>query len=277
MNAASRLAERLARGFNQLPLWRGECRFWGLRFSAATFERWLYLRMHWLGRMGRAERTTLGRLVRPGMTVLDVGGNIGVYTVLLSRLVGPAGRVISFEPDPDLCASLRENCARNGCTNVTVHGFALGRQADRLVLRRLILNSGDNTLGAGGSGLFRQEVAVEVVALDEFLPGLRPDFVKVDVQGWELPVLQGMAHTLAANPQAALCVEFWPAGLRRAGYAPGDLISFLHDRGYQLRRGDDDAVLDAAALETLTRETAGLKHVDLHATKAGAAVPKVER
>jgi len=120
--------ERLAVGFNELALWRGECAFWGLRFTAASFERWLYLRLHRLGRMGREERATLEKIVRPGMTVLDVGGNIGLYTVLLSRLVGPAGRVISFEPDPALFALLRENCALNGCTNVEAHNLALGRR-----------------------------------------------------------------------------------------------------------------------------------------------------
>src|SRR5688500_13704019 len=98
MNAAVRLAERLALGFNQLPLWRGECTVWDFRFTAATFERWLYLRLHRLGRMGRDECAALRKIVRPGMTILDVGGNLGLYTLLLSRLVGPAGRVVTFEP-----------------------------------------------------------------------------------------------------------------------------------------------------------------------------------
>lgn len=180
MNPALRLAERAADAVNRSRLWHGDCHVWGLRFAARTFERWLYLRLHRLGRMGGDERAALEKIVRPGMTVLDVGGNLGLYTVLLSRLVGPAGRVITFEPDPDLFALLQRNCAANACRNVEAHNLALGRERARLKLRRMILNSGDNTLGAGGRGWFRQEVEIDVVSVDELLPGVRPDLVKID-------------------------------------------------------------------------------------------------
>lgn len=263
------MLERLATWVNGWRLWRGECSFWDLRFAGGSFERWLYLRLHRLGRMGRPERATLERIIRPGMTVLDVGGNIGVYTVLLSRLVGPAGRVISFEPDPDLFASLQANCARNGCTNVELHNLALGRRQDRLVLRRLILNSGDNTLGRAGSRHFRSEVEIGVAALDEFLPALRPDLVKIDVQGWELEVLRGMARLLAAQPPPALLLEFWPEGFRRAGYTAEDLVAFLTEQRFTLRLAEDPAgpPLDAAALAALTRRLTNLQHADLYATR----------
>lgn len=263
------MLERLAAAVNGWPLWRGECRFWDLRFAGGSFERWLYLRLHRLGRMGRDERATLERLVRPGMTVLDVGGNIGVYTVLLSRLVGPSGRIITFEPDPDLFACLQANCTRNGCANVEAHNLALGRQADRLVLRRLILNSGDNTLGRGGSTHFRSEVAVEVAALDRLLPALKPALVKIDVQGWELEVLRGMEQLLTGSPAPALLLEFWPEGFRRAGYAAADLVHFLRARGYTLRPADqpDGPPLDDEAIAALTRRLTHLQHADLYATR----------
>lgn len=269
MNALVRLAERLALGFNQLPLWRSECRVWDLRLTAATFERWLYLRLHRLGRMGRGEHAALSRIVRPGMTVLDVGGNLGLYTLLISRLVGPTGRVVTFEPDPDLHGLLRRNCALNGCSNVESHNLALGSRRDRLILRRMILNSGDNTLGTGGSGLFRREIAIDVVALDEHLPGLRPDLIKIDVQGWELEVLRGMERTLAACPDAAIYLEYWPEGFRRAGYTSADLIRFLRERGYQIHHAGDETPLDEAALAALDRRLTGLKHADLCARRRG--------
>lgn len=269
MNTLVRLAESVALGFNQLPLWRSECRVWGLRLTAATFERWLYLRLHRLGRMGREEHAALSRIVRPGMTVLDVGGNLGLYTLLISRLVGPTGRVVTFEPDPDLHALLQYNCTLNACTNVEAHNLALGRQRDRLVLRRMILNSGDNTLGAGGSGLFRREIATDVVALDEFLPDLRPDLIKIDVQGWELEVLRGMERTLTACPRASIYLEYWPEGFRRAGYQCVDLIRFLRDRSYDIHLTGDDTPLDDEGLAALTRQLTGLKHADLCARRRG--------
>ena len=267
MNPAVRIAEQLALWFNQLPCWRSECVVWELRFSAATFERWLYLRLHRLGRMGRDESAALAGIVRPGMTVLDVGGNLGLYTLLLSRLVGPRGRVVTFEPDPELFALLQRNITLNGCANVEAHNLALGRKHDHLKLRKLILNSGDNTLGAGGSGLFRREIEIEVVALDEFQPALRPDLVKIDVQGWELEVLRGMERTLAANPQSALYLEFWPEGFRRAGYTAEGLADFLNAKGYRLHLAGTTEPLDRAGLDTLTKRLTGLKHADLLAMR----------
>ena len=263
MNFPARLAERVALAVNHLPVWRGECEVWGLRVSAATFERWLYLRLHRLGRMGRNEHAALGRLVRPGMTVLDVGANLGLYTLLLAKLVGPTGRVVAFEPDPDLFALLLRNIALNKCSNIEAHNQALGSREDRLMLRRLILNSGDNTLGSGGGRQFRQNVEVKVVALDEFLPDLRPDLVKIDVQGWEFEVLLGMEKMLSANHQTQVSFELWPAGLKRAGCSPTDLMQWLHARGLQLHHPESRALLDETAFASLLAQLTGLRHTDL--------------
>src|ERR1019366_3383573 len=117
---------RLATSFNGLRVWRREQTVWGGRMRAETFDRTLYLWLHRLGLMGASERAALRRLVRPGMTVVDVGANLGLYSVFLARQVGPAGRVVSFEPDPDLFALLRGNCAANAAANVEAYNMALG-------------------------------------------------------------------------------------------------------------------------------------------------------
>src|SRR4051812_47558541 len=101
MNLLSRSINWAAKTFNTLPLWKSRCRVWSQQMSSPSFDRWLYLRLHRLGMMGRDERTFLNQSVRPGMRILDVGSNIGLYSIQMARLVGPTGRVISFEPDPD--------------------------------------------------------------------------------------------------------------------------------------------------------------------------------
>lgn len=264
------LLARIADGFNRLPIWRGVHPVWGFRISSATFDRWLYLFLHRLGFMGRAERRALEKTIRPGQIIVDVGANLGLYTVLLSRLVGPAGRVISFEPDPALFNLLQACCARNACHNVTAYNLALGSQPGRMAMRRLILNSGDNTLGREGSGLFRETISIEVARLDDLIPGLRPDVVKIDVQGWEFEALRGMARILADNPQLEIHFEYWPAGLRRAGASPEALTDWLGSLGYRFRLAGGTTGLDAAALAVLTRELTGLKHADLVAFRPGA-------
>ena len=94
MNPVLQLIDRLADGFNDLSCWKGSCRVWDLRMTSPTFERWLYLRVHGLGLMGREERRFLEAFVRPGMRILDVGSNLGLYSVLMARRIGPTGRVL---------------------------------------------------------------------------------------------------------------------------------------------------------------------------------------
>ena len=263
------LLARLADVFNRLPIWRGVHPVWGFRIASATFDRWLYLVLHRLGAMGRDERRALEDMIRPGQTIIDVGANLGLYTVLLSRLVGPAGRVIAFEPDPELFRLLQEGCSRNGCSNVSAHNLALGSRPARMAMRRMILNSGDNTLGREGSGLFRETISIDVARLDDLFPDLRPDLIKIDVQGWEFEVLRGMQRILAGTPQAEIHFEYWPAGLRRAGDSPEAFTDWLRAQGYRLRRAGDTVELDAAALAALTKQLTGLKHADLIAVRCG--------
>ena len=258
-----RALDYLATWFNTLPLWRAQCTVWGQDMGSATFERWLYLRLHRLGRMGRAEHALLSRLIRPGMTVVDAGANLGLYTVLFSRLVGPAGRVLAFEPDPALFALLQASCRRNGCANVEPHNLALGSRHDRLALKKMAFNSGDNHLGAKGGGAFRHEISVPVVPLDEVAPGLCPDLFKIDVQGWELEVLRGAGRIIEDAPRCEILLEYWPQGFIRAGYQACDLISFLEKKGFHLHDAATRAPLDAPALVRLADELTGVRHTDL--------------
>lgn len=268
MNASLRLMERAVIGFNHLPLWRGECRVWEQRMAASTFERWLYLRMHRFGRMGRKERLNLSHYIRRDMTIVDVGANVGLYTVLLSRLVGPGGRVVAFEPEPELFAQLKRNCALNDCGNVEAHNLALGRRADRLVLHKMLVNSGDNHFGARGGGAFCRDIDAQVVALGEYAPNLKPNLVKIDVQGWELDVLLGMEPLLVASPETELYLEFWPEGFRRAGYGWEDIVKFLRKLGFALYLPGTTQPLDDDAMAALNARTAGrLKYTDLYAAR----------
>ncbi len=92
----------MLRTLNYAPVWRGYQRVWGFDIHHPSLDRWLYLFLHRLGRMGQLQRQIIESLVRPGMTVLDLGGNVGLYTALFSKCVGPQGNVTTFEPVPEL-------------------------------------------------------------------------------------------------------------------------------------------------------------------------------
>ena len=230
MNPVVPAIEKLASAFNGLALWRREQPVWGRRMRARTFDRSLYLWMHRHGFMGVAERAALGALVKPGMTVVDVGANLGLYSLLLADLVGLTGRVVSFEPDPDLCALLTENCGVNAAKNVDLQHVALGLGSDRMVLQRLTLNSGDNHLGSSERPAFCRPVEVEVAAFDALMPDLRPHFIKIDVQGWELRVLRGMDRALRGAELSGLFIEIWPTGSQARRRRPGGTPRFHEGR-----------------------------------------------
>jgi FkbM family methyltransferase len=267
MNPVVPAIEQLASAFNGLALWRREQPVWGRRMRARTFDRTLYLWMHRHGFMGFAERAALRALVKPGMTVVDVGANLGLYSLLLSELVGPGGRVVSFEPDPDLCSLLQENCGVNLVGNIDLRPMALGLGSGRLVLQRLTLNSGDNHLGTSERPAFCRPVEVEVAAFDELMPGLRPHFIKVDVQGWELRVLRGMERALRGDELSGLFVEIWPTGLRRAGDDPEGLYDFLNGLGLRFYTCGAWREVDREAFLALVARTKGSSHIDLFATR----------
>jgi len=174
--------------------------------------------MHRLGRMGREEASFFSKVIRPGMHVADVGANIGLYSLYLSRCTGPSGQVYSFEPDALMAATLRENLTINNASHVEVFECAVGAVKGEVILQRNAMNSGDNRVGkAPGTALHNEQVSVPICALQDALKGRRLDFIKMDIQGWEGRALQGVADLLDANPDLKIYFEFWPHGLRLAG------------------------------------------------------------
>jgi FkbM family methyltransferase len=197
--------------------------------------------------MGTKEAELLEKLVTPGMQILDVGANVGLYTLLLSRLTGPAGKVLAFEPDPNLFSILCENCEANAADNVTPFQCAAGEVNERAPFQRATFNSGDNRLGGTSSGA--ESIEVDVARLDDVVPKRVMDFVKLDVQGHELAALRGMEQLLASSPDVRVLFEFWPAGLRAAKASPELLFKFFHERDFLIYEveGGQPRQLDVAA------------------------------
>lgn len=252
----------LLAAINRWPLWRRSVRVGGARFVASSFDRLVYLVLQKFGWMGGDGRTFFAKHIKPGMRVAEAGANLGVFTLQLAKLVGPEGKVFAFEPDPALHAALVKNLERNGVKNVTPIPSALGAKSAKLALKGFGLNSGDNRLCADPSEA--GAIPVEVVTLDDALAGERVDFVKLDVQGWELEALRGATRILAENPGVQLFVEFWPYGLRRAGSTPLDLITFLQKCGFTLATDDGQPF---TADDATRWDDGSKKFTDIYATR----------
>jgi FkbM family methyltransferase len=187
-----------------------------------------------------AETALFEREVRPGMTVLDVGANIGYFTLLSARLVGPEGRVFAFEPDPDNFRLLNRNITDNGYRNVTAVNAAVTDRDGTLRLHRSAVNSGDHRAYDSADG--RPAVEVRAVRLDSLDLGGGADFVKMDIQGSEWAALRGMERLLSAerSPRLRLLMEFWPIGLTRFGVEPAAVLRLLSDAGLRILELDPD-------------------------------------
>lgn len=143
--------------------------------------------------------------LRTGMVIVDVGANVGYYTLLAGKHLRGTGHVHAVEPAPDNLAVLKRNLMLSRLGNVTVHPYAAGRRHER---RTFYLTEWGGTHGLYGSDFSRLvgQMEVSVVPLDEAIQST-VDLVKIDVEGAELEVLDGMKRILRENPSLSLFVE----------------------------------------------------------------------
>jgi FkbM family methyltransferase len=193
------------------------------------------------------ELAGLAELVGPGDVCVDVGAAAGIYTLALSDLVGPGGRVHSVEPLSFAHRVWSRVLGGRARPNVCRHSLALSAQAGRTTLSVPIGTLGPitgrsfltwHTNGVGSNAEFRRhvEVLVPVDTLDGLCErtGLtRLDFVKIDVEGAELHVLQGGAHCIETF-KPDLLLEIEARHLTRYGYAVQDVTDWLTGRGYTM-------------------------------------------
>jgi len=189
------------------------------------------------------ELALLARLVRSGDTVVDVGANVGLYTLAAARLVGGEGRVIAIEPSSRERAALEHNVRLNNLAGVTIDGRALGSRAGTVVLRLAeARHGGQNTLGEPvyeGVHLSGSE-EVAMTTLDDLVEetGLGAiSVVKIDVEGAEHEVLLGGRRCLDRF-RPVILMELQEPSLAAMGSSARDMADLLGGHDYRLLRYD---------------------------------------
>lgn len=192
----------------------------------------------------RAERIFYLEYLREGMTVFDVGANVGELTLLFSRFVGESGQIHSFEAAQVVFEKLETICRVAGRRNVTINHLALADKNGSLKL-----NVYDDAFSVFNSlavrplenyGLDLKPVGSEetnAVTLDDYCGqnGIEKiDLLKIDVEGAELQVLQGARQLLKAKKIACLTFEFGQTTFDM-GNSPAEIEDLLHECGYKLR------------------------------------------
>lgn len=145
--------------------------------------------------------------LRTGMTFYDVGANIGVFSMLAARIVGPGGQVVAFEADPEIADRLREHARRNSFGWVNVEQKAAWRESGTVMFERVDAKvSPDRGVGHVVESENERVVTLSAIALDDCSPNYRPpDFIKCDVEGAEGEVFQGARRLLEKQRPRVLC------------------------------------------------------------------------
>jgi FkbM family methyltransferase len=175
------------------------------------------------------------RLVKKGMVVVDVGANFGYYTLLAARLVGDEGKVFAFEPDPYNYDLLCRNIEVNGYRNVVPVRKAVFSKSGKMKLFLDKSNLGAHSLSEANVDK-GASITVEATSLDGYFKNTdyKIDFIKMDVQGLEMKVLEGMENTISRSDNLEIITEFWPTGLRNSGSSPRGFLNKLVECGFVL-------------------------------------------
>lgn len=199
---------------------------------ANSYERSVYLR--------NGEPDTylyITRYLKPGMVFIDCGANLGFYSLLASRVVGPKGKVVAFEPTPGIYGRLIGHLELNRCTNARAVQMALGERSGRASI--CMVNSSNHGMNKVLTDPGEARLAeCELGSLDEFITapaGAQSHLVKIDVEGSEFAVLRGMDRILRTDPCPTLIVELGRQTMAPFGYEPEHLVEHLMSvRPFQL-------------------------------------------
>lgn len=192
-------------------------------------------------RLGEYEIETVAAMrhfLRQGSTFIDVGANLGYFSAWALHLTGARGRVIAFEPVPELADRLEVLCADNPGCGLAIHRVALGEApgtAEMTLAGDAML--GGNTMVAGlvPPGEARGHVNVTIARLDAHVDAQRVGraaLMKIDVEGFEDHVLRGMRQSFQNGFGAPIICEVTPSALRLQGRDLNDLLDYMRQWGY---------------------------------------------
>ncbi len=231
------------------PSGRKNARVFGYRLNLELDDH--IQRNIYLGTYEPSETRTVLNWLRPGMTFVDIGANIGYFTFLAASIVGPAGRVFAVEPGPGTFAQLESSVAENHL-GVEIHNIGLSDHPGELPLYLPSEHLHNNSPTMVEHAEMGRKVMVPVRTLDQCLDDWdvgSVDLLKMDVEGHEPRVLSGGENSLRSGRIKAILCEFNDFWLRQAGSSPRELHDTLIQFGFDPR--DEPHEFPTGCIETL--------------------------
>ncbi len=179
--------------------------------------------------------------LRDGQTVIDIGANVGYYTLIAAKRVGQQGRVFAFEPDLENVAIVRKNIEINNLRNVSVITKGVSNQTGNAILYMSDDNKCTHAIVKNREG--EHQIQIETITIDESIKQARigkVSIIKMDIEGAETLALEGMKETLLANPDICIFSEFYPAAIRRLDREPIDFLKEFSRYGFSIWVIDED-------------------------------------
>ncbi len=195
-----------------------------------------------LGSFEETEVNIFREKLEAGMTVIDIGANIGYYTIIAGKRIGVNGKVLAFEPEENNFSLLSRNIALNKLTNVTALKIALTNKLGGELLYLDDNNKGHHSLSSKNPET-EKKIKVRTNTLDGILENFgspKVDIIKMDIEGAEVLVLEGMTKTIGKNPKLIIFTEFYPEAIKRLGYSPLKFLKNLMDSGFSLSEIDEN-------------------------------------
>jgi FkbM family methyltransferase len=213
--------------------------------NAAIYGSWMQLdladyvqRQMYIGSFEVEETKWAKSLLHRGMTFVDVGANVGYYTALAAHRVGPKGRVIAFEPNPSAFEILRFWIEANSVSQAECFQMAMNNAPGKLTLYVPPESEHHNNANLISGSQGATSVIIPAQTLDSTLETLavdKVDLLKIDVEGYELHVVEGAERSIREGRIRAILAEFHPVTLSRAGTSPEALSRWLVERGFELQ------------------------------------------
>tara|TARA_B100000767_G_C19711537_1_gene513029 strand:- start:461 stop:1384 length:924 start_codon:yes stop_codon:yes gene_type:complete len=178
------------------------------------------------------ETKFLKKIIDTGQVVIDIGANMGWYSIHFSKWVGGSGKIFAFEPVPEIHEELRSNIKLNFCQNIKVFNCALGNKNESILFNVSNFEGGS---GASSENLkFGKEIKVTKRKLDDVMSEQNInniDFLKIDIEGGELNMLKG-AEKIIEKYKPKIFLEIVDIHCDRFGYLPEDVFNFLYNKNY---------------------------------------------
>ena len=198
---------------------------------------WIQQQIYFLGDYEKEEIDFLYSYLKPGNTFIDIGGNIGIFSLNASGIVGQHGKVIAFEAFAPNFEKIKKNIQRNGISNTTLEHCAISDRKGKL---EIYYDENADNVGMASSYLENSTLKVEVdsISLDEYLnihPLKTVDLIKIDIEGGEFLALQGMKNVLK-NHQPAIIIEMNHMTMEKSGTSEKEVLQFFSAQEYQLTK-----------------------------------------